>query len=86
MMEQWVLGKWVIGLADFAKVALATTAELAKPLLIGKSRNDMLPLKTNISVFHHSGTRQKPKPQKSLYIQSVVEIPRRSIIFVKSGQ
>jgi len=32
-----------------------------------------------IPTFHHSGTRQKSKPQKSLYIQQqqVVEISRR---------
>jgi hypothetical protein len=41
MMEQWVLGKWDSG-------------SLAKPLLTGKSTNDILPLKTNIPVFQHS--------------------------------
>ena len=35
---------------------------------------------SSIPTFHHSGTRQKSKPQKSLYIQYVVEFPRRLII------
>jgi hypothetical protein len=40
-MEYWVLEKWDSGL-------------LAKPLLTGKSTNDILPPKNIIPRFHHS--------------------------------
>jgi hypothetical protein len=59
ILEYWVLAKWVIG-------------SLAKPLLTGKSTNDILPLKTNIPTFQHSiipARGKNPSLKKGLYIQ-----------------
>jgi hypothetical protein len=51
IMGSGKMGHWVIG----------------KISLDGKEKNDIFGQKTNIPIFHHSGTRQKSNPQNPIH-------------------